>query len=100
MAEHSSGYARYSIAHSNRPTVQIRVKGRNRWALERLMQAREAGCTPLTHPGPRWSGYVHNLREMGVQIETITEPHDGPYPGTHGRYVLRCTVARIEEGGA
>lgn len=40
----------------------------------------------------RWSGYVHALRKMGFQIDTIMEPHDGPYPGQHARYRLACDV--------
>src|ERR1700687_3438433 len=25
-------------------------------------------CTPIDHPGPRWSGYVHKLRKAGIVI--------------------------------
>ena len=36
------------------------------------------GCTPITHVGPRWSRYVWKLRTVhGLDVETITEPHDG-----------------------
>ena len=69
--------------------------GRRAWALDKLSDAGEAGCTPIDTPGPRWSGYVHRLRGGGIDIETIPEPHNGPFPGTHARYVLRSLVRRI-----
>ena len=75
----------------------INVNGRIKWALERLLGSGSAGCTPLTQPAPRWSHYIHQLRGMGVEIETIHEPHGGGYPGHHGRYVLRARV--VPEGG-
>lgn len=69
------------------------VTGRDAWALLQLVEAGERGCTPLDNPGPRWSGYVHNLRHVhGLDIETIHEAHGGPYAGTHARYVLRSLV--------
>ncbi|MFC1459592.1 hypothetical protein ACETIH_23415 [Microvirga arabica] len=66
--------------------------GRFAWALFCLIEAGERGCTPIEQPAPRWSNYVFRLRRQGVAIETITEPHAGPYAGTHARYVLRSTV--------
>ena len=75
---------------------QILVAGRDRWALECLIAAGERGCTPIDTPGPRWSGYVHNLRRLGVPVETVTEAHDGPFSGTHARYVLKARVTRAE----
>lgn len=75
---------------SRRP---IRPTGRDAWALRELMRAGPQGVTPLERPAPRWSAYVHNLRrEWGVDIVTLDEPHDGPFPGRHGRYVLRSRV--------
>lgn len=76
------------------------VSGRERWALECLSDAGPNGCTPIDHPGPRWSAYVFDLRQMGVEIETITEPHGDPFPGTHARYVLRSRVTKIDGGAA
>ena len=78
----------------------ITVKGRVRWALENLRRAGLKGCTPIEEVGPRWSAYVHRLREAGVIIETIREPHDGEFPGHHARYVLRSCVTLHREGGA
>jgi len=73
------------------------AKGRDLWALRELVNAGAAGVTAMECPAPRWSGYVHNLRALGLNIETIHEPHGGPFPGTHARYVLRSPVA-IEGG--
>lgn len=81
---------RARIADQDGPLVTVR--GREAWALKALMAAGERGCTPIDHPGPRWSGYVHDLRQLGFVIETVHEPHGGAFPGTHARYVLQSKV--------
>ena len=73
------------------------VSGRDAWALQLLVSAGAKGCTPIDNPAPRWSGYVFNLRKMGFDIETVHEPHKGPFPGTHARYVLRSHITLCEE---
>ncbi|MBI6629739.1 hypothetical protein JAO82_07555 [Pontibaca sp. S1109L] len=88
----------YSITSSAGDPFRIVVAGRDRWALEQLRRAGARGCTPIHNPAPRWSAYVFNLRGMGVEIETITEPHGGDFPGHHARYVLRCGVAPDWQG--
>lgn len=88
------GVAPFSVTIRGRDPFTVWPKGRDRWALECLIAAGSKGCTPITTPGPRWSSYVHKLRAVGVQIETITEPHDGPFAGNHARYVLRAKVTR------
>jgi hypothetical protein len=89
----------YRVTPSAGDPFRIEVSGRVRWALDRLRAAGGKGCTPIADPAPRWSAYVHSLREMGVEIETLTEPHGGEFAGHHGRYVLRCRVAP-DLGGA
>ena len=75
--------------------------GREFWALKNLYEAGENGCTPIDHPGPRWSAYVYDLRhEFGLNIETVTEKHGGDFPGTHARYILRTQVEPMEGGVA
>ncbi len=75
--------------------------GRDAWMLDRLLEAGAAGCTSLENPAPRTSHYVFKLRtKFGLNIETITEAHDGPYAGHHARYVLRTHVSRVEQGEA
>ena len=76
------------------------VKGRDAWALAELVKAGAKGCTPIDHPGPRWSAYIHALRrECGLAIETVHETHRGPFPGTHARYVLRSVVEILNADG-
>ena len=96
---HSSGTA-YCITPSAGRALCIVVSGRDRWALEQLRKAGAEGCTPIHNPAPRWAAYVHDLRALGVEIETITEPHEGEFPGTHARYVLRSGVSLGWKGGA
>jgi hypothetical protein len=77
----------------------IVVRGRDAWALLELVNANDNGCTPIDHPGPRWSGYVHKLRKAGIIIETIRELHHGPFAGQHARYVLRSLITILERKG-
>lgn len=73
--------------------------GRDAWALDNLIRAGEAGCTPITAPGPRWSHYVWKLRGAGVHVETVDEDHGGPFAGSHARYVLRSSIRIVKEYG-
>lgn len=77
----------------------VTVRGREAWALRMLLDAGERGCTPINRPAPRWSAYILLLRQKGFDIETIYEHHDGPYAGTHGRYVLRSKIRVVREDG-
>lgn len=70
--------------------------GRDAWALRALLGAGERGCTAIDHVGPRWSAYVHKLRRAGLDIETVDERHGGPFPGRHGRYILRTRLRIVE----
>jgi hypothetical protein len=70
----------------------VTIIGRDAWAFLDLYHAGDGGCTPIAHPGPRWSGYVHKLRKLGLRIETVTESHGGPFAGHHARYVLRSKI--------
>ena len=90
----------YQVRPDAGDPLNITVKGRVKWTLDQLRQAGLTGCTPILNPAPRWSAYVKTLREMGVPIETIREPHEGDYPGVHGRYVLRATVTFAKGGAA
>ena len=81
--------------------LSIFPKGRDAWALDNLIVAGNSGCTPITHVGPRWSAYVFKLRKVyGLDIETKHEAHEGPYPGTHARYVLKSVVVPVSESEA
>lgn len=98
MAHKESWGAVPFIIKTDTSETKVVVKGRDRWALECLIAASTTGCTPFCKPGPRWSAYVHNLRKLGVNIETINESHDGPFSGTHARYVLRSNVRKANAG--
>ena len=90
----SWGIAPYFLHHSDGTATLHLVGGRDRWALECLMAVGDKGCTPIDHPGPRWSAYVFTLRGMGFDIVTVTEPHGGPFAGHHARYILKSRVTR------
>ena len=90
----------YRVTPTEGDAFRIVVTGRKRWALEELRKAGLRGCTPIDNPAPRWSAYIHELRELGVEIETITETHEGAFPGWHGCYVLRSGVTPDWKGGA
>lgn len=92
MAPNKPPSCRFKIAPETGAPFAIVLKGRLAWALDRLRAAGQTGVTPLTEPAPRWSAYVHDLRALGVPIETVTEAHGGPYAGFHARYVLRAVV--------
>src|SRR3954453_20174967 len=72
------------------------IPGREAFALDALVQRGESGVTSLTWVGPRWSDYIRKLRLRGFDIETVSEQHDGPYAGRHGRYVLRSAVTVLK----
>ncbi|RWG23329.1 MAG: hypothetical protein EOQ55_00810 [Mesorhizobium sp.] len=74
-----------------------RLEGRVGWALQQLVDAGKGGCTPVTHPGPRWSDYVFKARALGFVIETVHESHGGQFPGHHARYVLHSDVSIVSE---
>ncbi|TNM66471.1 winged helix domain-containing protein [Aliirhizobium smilacinae] len=77
--------------------MAFRVLGRDAWALRNLVNAGSAGCTPIDHPGPRWSHYVFKLRKRGLIIETIDEKHGGQFSGSHARYVLQSKVLILRD---
>ena len=87
------------IVYDGETVRTIKPAGRDAWALGELIVAGDDGCTPLTTPGPRWSGYVHKLRHIyGLNVETIDEQHGGEFSGRHARYVLRSRVAFADPG--
>ncbi len=74
----------------------LRLKGREAWTLDCLIEVGDGGLTPLERPAPRLSAYVHTLRKRGLVIETVDERHSGPYPGAHGRYILRTPLTVLK----
>jgi hypothetical protein len=88
---------RFALYGANGTVQVIDLAGREEWALSNLLAAGDLGCTPIDTPGPRWSDYVLKLRRRGIDIATIAEPHAGPYPGTHSRYILVSKVERLSD---
>ncbi len=85
--------ATFLVSNPNGSCRRLCLHGRNAWALAALIRAGGNGCTPITHPGPRWSAYVHRLRhDYGLAIQTVHESHSGPFPGNHARYMLLTNV--------
>lgn len=82
----------YRMIHEDGHCSVLTISGRDEWALQQLVKAGVKGCTPIDNPAPRWSGYVHNLRGLGIDIETRHEAHGGQFPGHHARYVLHSAI--------
>lgn len=74
------------------PPCTFELRGRLGWAMMQLFEAGAIGVTTIERPAPRWSAYVHELRKLGIQIETKMEPHEGTYAGHHARYRLTREV--------
>jgi len=90
----------YRVTPSAGDTFRIVVSGRVQWALNELRKAGAKGITSIENPAPRLAAYVHTLRELGLEIETITEVHEGDFKGYHGRYFLRSGVCLDWKGDA
>lgn len=74
------------------PPRTFELEGRLGWAMFNLAKSGTTGITTIERPAPRWSAYVHELRKLGIQIETEMEPHAGAYSGHHARYRLACSA--------
>ncbi|RWP40150.1 MAG: hypothetical protein EOR04_19585 [Mesorhizobium sp.] len=95
MTHRSKIWVRVKVLPDGEPMT---IYGREAWCLRCLVDAGEKGCTPVSHPGPRFAAYVHDLRhDYGLVIESIHEAHAGAYPGSHCRYVLRSIVAILDD---
>jgi hypothetical protein len=90
--------SRFALHLADGSTQILELAGQEEWALSHLISAGDHGCTPITTPGPRWSDYVFKLPRRGIDVETITETHGGPYAGHHARYVMRASVGRLSDG--
>lgn len=74
-----------------------RFVGREAWALRELAKAQDQGVSTIEHVGPRLSHYVMKIRQAGIAIETVKEPHAGAYRGWHARYKLRTPITIEQE---
>ncbi|TIL45818.1 hypothetical protein [Mesorhizobium sp.] len=99
----------HSASANKKSTLTVKVEpdgeifhleGRPAWAMQQLINAGPRGCTPITHPGPRWSDYTFKLRKLGFVIETEYESHGGPFAGAHGIYRLHSRVSIVQDVAA
>jgi hypothetical protein len=70
------------------------ASGQTAKAIRALVLAGKQGVTAQEVAGwaYRFAAYCHELRKLGLDIETVREPHEG---GWHGRHVLH-TLVRLE----
>jgi hypothetical protein len=89
---------RASVTEADGMSRTLAFEGQEARTLRALVEAGERGVTSLEIStwALRTSHYIFKLRRAGLTIETIREPHDGPVPGKHGRYVLRSRVCILE----
>lgn len=74
------------------------VTGQTARALVALHSAGNRGVTALEVStwAYRFAAYCFDLRRLGLDIETLREPHVG---GWHGRHVLHTPVTLVGEAG-
>ncbi|MBL9050152.1 MAG: hypothetical protein JNK19_08585 [Tabrizicola sp.] len=81
------GRAIYTVQEGEGQPREIALMGRDRWALEMLLQAGPRGITAIEMNGPRLHAYIFDLRhEHGLSIVREDEPHGGDF--------LKSKVAR------
>jgi hypothetical protein len=82
--------------HEPPRTVVVTGKRPN-WLIDVLCAAGIHGTTAIQHPGVRVADAVFKLRQLGINIATETERHEGAFSGTHAKYRL---LDRIETAPA
>jgi hypothetical protein len=94
---------RYGIRQEDAPLLPpkpITLPKRATWFLDELVKAGANGVTTVAYPGVRVSDCLLKLRRAGIAVRTIYEPHDGEFPGRHGRYVLESAVELLPDDPA
>lgn len=82
--------------HEPPRTVVVTGKRPN-WLIDVLRTAGAQGTTAVQHPGVRVADAVFKLRQLGINIATETERHEGAFAGSHARYRL---LDRVETAPA
>lgn len=96
---HGRGVTRYFVQNPDGTQFAFRLgHGREKNALDTLIQSGATGCTFYDDPAPRWAGNIFKLRCRGLIIKTEREKHGGAHPGTHARYVLLSMVEKVAGG--
>jgi hypothetical protein len=79
----------YTVHSGHEPPRTVVVRGkRPNWLLDVLRAAGMHGTTAIQHPGVRVADAVFKLRQLGINIATVTERHEGAFAGSHARYRL------------
>jgi hypothetical protein len=77
--------------------ASIKLVGRPAWLFDLLQSAGEQGVTTLQLPaGVRVSHYILILRRADLVIESVREPNEGEFSGSHVRYVDRSGARIID----
>ena len=83
-----------AIHSGHEPPRTVVVTGkRPNWLIDILRAAGADGTTAIQHPGVRVADAVFKLRQLGINISTEAERHEGAFAGTHAKYRL---IDRVE----
>jgi hypothetical protein len=74
----------------------LKLTARAEWFLEKLIAAGAEGVTTASYPGVRISDCLFKLRRAEVDVATEYERHGGEFQGSHGRFILRSKVVRVD----
>lgn len=78
-----------TVHSGHEPPRTVVVTGkRPNWLIDVLRAAGAHGTTAIQHPGVRVADAVFKLRQLGINIATDTERHEGNFAGSHARYRL------------
>jgi hypothetical protein len=88
---------RFAVFSGDGSMQILELDGRPGWALDEMINARAEGITAINYPGMRLADAVFKLRQAGLTIETIHEPHGGEFKGRHARYILKSRVERLSD---
>lgn len=85
-----------TIHSGHEPPRTVVVTGkRPNWLIDVLRAAGPNGTTAIQHPGVRVADAVFKLRQLGINISTETERHEGAFAGSHARYRLLDRVETV-----
>lgn len=85
-----------TVHSGHEPPRTVVVTGkRPNWLLDVLRTAGVHGTTAIQHPGVRVADAVFKLRQLGINIATETERHEGAFAGTHAKYRLLDRVEPV-----
>lgn len=87
-----------TIHSGHEPPRTVIVTGkRPNWLLDVFRASDTQSTTAILHPGVRVADAVFKLRQLGINIATETERHEGAFAGTHARYRLLDHVVPVTE---